>query len=116
MGYKSNEKDEFGQYVSNEEVERWNDKDFRWNGDTKVYPDWETPNGTYHYTPYGVFDGLPEMGIPSLYSNHMKLVNLQTSISPTTGENVAWQRMFIWSSISLSRLSRRQLMRKPASL
>ena len=65
MGYKSNEKDEFGQYVSNEEVERWNDKDFRWNGDTKVYPDWETPNGTYHYTPYGVFDGLPEMGTSS---------------------------------------------------
>ncbi len=62
MGFKSNEKNDYGEYVSNEEVERWNDKDFTWNGGTKVYPKWTTPNGEYDYTPYGVFDGLPEMG------------------------------------------------------
>ena len=64
MGFKSNEKNANGLYVSDDEVERWNDKDFTWSGDgsSKVYPNWTTPNGTYNYIPYGTFVGLPEMG------------------------------------------------------
>ena len=65
MGFKSNEKNVYGEYTSFEEVERWNDKDFTWSGEvgsTKEYPDWTTPMGTYSYVPYGIFDGLPEMG------------------------------------------------------
>ena len=68
MGYKSNAKNDYGEYTSFEEVERWNDKDFTWSGEvgsTKNYPDWTTPLGTYHYTPYGVFEDLPEMGTTS---------------------------------------------------
>ena len=65
MGYTDDTLDEHGQYANHDEVERWNDKDFTWNGGTKVYPKWKSPGGEFDYEPYGVFDGLPAMGSSS---------------------------------------------------
>ena len=63
MGYTDNEYNtEAGDYAHYIEVARWNDKDFRWSGTNKVYAQWDSPNATYDYTPYGEFVGLPEMG------------------------------------------------------
>ena len=62
MGYTDDELDANNQYAHHDEVERWNDKDFTWDGGTKVYPTWTSPSGTYDYEPYGVFNGLPAMG------------------------------------------------------
>ena len=62
MGYTDDTLDEHGQYANHDEVERWNDKDFTWNGDMKEYPKWKSPGGEFDYEPYGVFDGLPAMG------------------------------------------------------
>lgn len=61
MGYTSDEM-ENGKYKTNDEVARWNDKDFTLNGETKVYPKWSSPLKEYDYTPYGEFVGLPPMG------------------------------------------------------
>ena len=66
MGYTDNTKDAItGDYVNYNEVARWNDKDFKWNGTNKVYSQWSSPSATYTYTPYGDFVGLPEMGSSS---------------------------------------------------
>ena len=62
MGYTSGERNADGTYKSSVEVARWNDKDFTWNGNQKVFPDWSSPSATYHYTPYGEFTDLPPMG------------------------------------------------------
>ena len=63
MGYTDNVYDtDAGDYANYIEVARWNDKDFRWSGTNKVYEQWNSPNATYNYTPYGEFVGLPEMG------------------------------------------------------
>lgn len=63
MGYTNATQDSNGNYTSQEEVARWNDKDFTGTEQNKVYPDWTSPGGTvYHYSPYGEFVGLPPMG------------------------------------------------------
>lgn len=62
MGYTDTLKNANGEYANHVELARWNDKDFTWNGTTKVYPQWSSPSATYDYVPYGVFEGLPAMG------------------------------------------------------
>ena len=75
MGYVSGETNSDGSYVSNEEVARWNDKDFKWSGEVgtsnKVYEKWISPAYPlgYVYTPYGDFDGLPEKGTDAVDDN-----------------------------------------------
>lgn len=46
-----------------DEVLRWNDKDFTGSAAQPVYEKWTSPGGKeYTYTPYGTFVGLPPMG------------------------------------------------------
>ena len=46
-----------------DEVLRWNDKDFTGTAASPDYEDWTAPGGkTYTYEPYGTFVGLPPMG------------------------------------------------------
>ncbi|MBO6082612.1 MAG: fimbrillin family protein, partial [Bacteroidales bacterium] len=65
MGYKT------ADLTDHREVERWNDKDFTWQGGTvggtKVFRKWYSPGNPdgYDYVPYGEFEGLPEMGTSS---------------------------------------------------
>ena len=77
-----------------DEVLRWNDKDFTGSAAQPVYEKWTSPGGKeYTYTPYGTFVGLPPMGTATTggtmvndWIRHDKFYYYTKPIGP--GENV----------------------------